>query len=208
MAMWLFTVTSLSTHAQDNDVVDGASIFGDMSARQIGPALMSGRVNDLEIHPNNHKIIYLGAGGGGVWKSNDAGATFNPIFDDNIQSIGTITLDPNDPDKTIYVGTGETWTRNSVSYGNGLYKSTDGGSNWNKIGLENSERIASILVNPKNSNEIYVAAMGALWGDNEERGVFKSIDGGQTWEKILYINQRTGCADLLMDPRNPGVLYI
>ena len=207
LAMWLFTVTSLSTHAQDNDVVDGASIFGDMSARQIGPALMSGRVNDLEIHPNNHKIIYLGAGGGGVWKSNDAGATFNPIFDDNIQSIGTITLDPNDPDKTIYVGTGETWTRNSVSYGNGIYKSTDGGSNWNKIGLENSERIASILVNPKNSNEIYVAAMGALWGDNEERGVFKSIDGGQTWEKILYINQRTGCADLLMDPRNPGVLY-
>ena len=199
--------TSLSSHAQEATVVDGSSVFGDLTARQIGPALMSGRVNDLEIHPTNNKIVYLGAGGGGVWKSNDGGATFIPIFDDYIQSIGTVTLDPNDPDKTIYVGTGETWTRNSVSYGNGLYKTIDGGSNWQKIGLENSERIASIIVNPENSNEIYVAAMGALWGDNEERGVFKSIDGGNTWEKVLYVNPRTGCADLLMDPRNPSVLY-
>jgi photosystem II stability/assembly factor-like uncharacterized protein len=206
-ALWLCMATSLYSHAQETTVVDGSSIFGDLTARQIGPALMSGRVNDLEIHPSNNKIIYLGAGGGGVWKSNDGGATFIPIFDDYIQSIGTITLDPNDPDKTIYVGTGETWTRNSVSYGNGLYKTTDGGSNWEKIGLENSERIASIVVNPENSNEIYVAAMGALWGDNEERGVFKSTDGGLTWEKVLYVNQRTGCADLLMDPRNPSVLY-
>ena len=206
-ALWLCMATSLYSYAQETTVVDGSSIFGDLSARQIGPALMSGRVNDLEIHPSNNKIVYLGAGGGGVWKSNDGGATFIPIFDDYIQSIGTITLDPNDPDKTIYVGTGETWTRNSVSYGNGLYKTTDGGSNWEKIGLENSERIASIVVNPENSNEIYVAAMGALWGDNEERGVFKSTDGGLTWEKVLYVNQRTGCADLLMDPRNPSVLY-
>ena len=206
-ALWLCMATSLYSYAQETTVVDGSSIFGDLSARQIGPALMSGRVNDLEIHPSNNKIVYLGAGGGGVWKSNDGGATFIPIFDDYIQSIGTITLDPNDPDKTIYVGTGETWTRNSVSYGNGLYKTTDGGSNWEKIGLENSERIASIVVNPDNSNEIYVAAMGALWGDNEERGVFKSTDGGLTWEKVLYVNQRTGCADLLMDPRNPSVLY-
>ena len=206
-ALWLCMATSLSAHAQETTVVDGSSVFGDLTARQIGPALMSGRVNDLEIHPMNNKIIYLGAGGGGVWKSNDGGATFIPIFDDYIQSIGTVTLDPNDPDKTIYVGTGETWTRNSVSYGNGLYKTTDGGSNWQKIGLENSERIASIVVNPENSNEIYVAAMGALWGDNEERGAFKSIDGGQTWEKVLYVNPRTGCADLLMDPRNPSVLY-
>ena len=206
-ALWLCMATSLYSYAQETTVVDGSSIFGDLSARQIGPALMSGRVNDLEIHPSNNKIVYLGAGGGGVWKSNDGGATFIPIFDDYIQSIGTITLDPNDPDKTIYVGTGETWTRNSVSYGNGLYKTTDGGSNWEKIGLENSERIASIVVNPDNSNEIYVAAMGALWGDNEERGVFKSTDGGLTWEKVLYVNQRTGCADLLMDPRNSSVLY-
>ena len=206
-ALWLCMATIIPAHTQEINVTDGSSIFGDLTARHIGPALMSGRVNDLEIHPSNNKIIYLGAGGGGVWKSNDGGATFLPIFDDYIQSIGTVTLDPNDPDKTIYVGTGETWTRNSVSYGNGLYKTTDGGSNWQKIGLENSERIASVVVNPENSNEIYVAAMGALWGDNEERGVFKSTDGGQTWEKVLYVNPRTGCADLLMDPRNPSVLY-
>jgi photosystem II stability/assembly factor-like uncharacterized protein len=206
-ALWLCMATIIPAHTQEINVTDGSSIFGDLTARHIGPALMSGRVNDLEIHPSNNKIIYLGAGGGGVWKSNDGGATFLPIFDDYIQSIGTVTLDPHDPDKTIYVGTGETWTRNSVSYGNGLYKTTDGGSNWQKIGLENSERIASIVVNPENSNEIYVAAMGALWGDNEERGVFKSTDGGQTWEKVLYVNPRTGCADLLMDPRNPSVLY-
>jgi hypothetical protein len=131
-AMWFCMATSLTAHAQETTVVDGSSVFGDLTARQIGPALMSGRVNDLEIHPSNNKIIYLGAGGGGVWKSNDGGATFIPIFDDYIQSIGTVTLDPNDPDKTIYVGTGETWTRNSVSYGNGLYKTTDGGSNWQK----------------------------------------------------------------------------
>ena len=205
--LWIFISIITMPYAQQNTVVDGSTIFGDLTARQIGPALMSGRVNDLEIHPSNHKIIYLGAAGGGVWKSNDGGATFNPIFDDYIQSIGTVKLDPNDPDKTIYVGTGETWTRNSVSYGNGLYKTTDGGSNWKKIGLENSERIAGIEINPKNSQEIYVAALGALWGDNEQRGVFKSSDGGETWEKILYINAKTGCADLLMDPRNPSVLY-
>jgi len=205
--LWIFISIITIPYAQQNTVVDGSTLFGDLTARQIGPALMSGRVNDLEIHPSNHKIIYLGAAGGGVWKSNDGGATFNPIFDDYIQSIGTVKLDPNDPDKTIYVGTGETWTRNSVSYGNGLYKTTDGGSNWKKIGLENSERIAGIVINPKNSQEIYVAALGALWGDNEQRGVFKSSDGGETWENILYINAKTGCADLLMDPRNPSVLY-
>lgn len=205
--LWMCASMSTISLAQNIEIKDGAAIFGDLTARQIGPALMSGRVNDLEIHPSNNKIIYLGAGGGGVWKSNDGGATFIPIFDDYIQSIGTVKLDPNDPDNTIYVGTGETWTRNSVSYGNGLYKTTDGGSNWKKIGLDQSERIAGIVINPDNSQEIYVAALGALWGDNDERGVFKSSDGGETWEKILYINSKTGCADLLMDPRNPSVLY-
>ncbi len=203
----VFLLFSAIVFAQSSKSKEGKSLFGDLTARQIGPALMSGRINDLEIHPTNNKILYLGAAGGGVWKSNDGGATFNPIFDEHIQSIGTVTLDPNDPDNTIYVGTGETWTRNSVSYGDGLYKSTDGGSNWNKIGLENSERIASIIVNPSNSQEVYVAALGALWGDNEERGVFKSNDGGQTWEKILYVNPKTGCADLIMDPNDPSILY-
>lgn len=193
-------------NAQDNKD-SGKELFGDITARHIGPALMSGRINDLELHPTNSRIVYLGSAGGGVWKSNDAGTTFKPIFDEYCQSIGAVTLDPNDPDNTIYVGTGETWTRNSVSVGDGLYKSVDGGANWNKIGLEKSERIANIIVNPKNSKEIYVAVLGALWGDSEERGVYKSSDGGLTWKNLLYLNAKTGCADLIMDPNNPNILY-
>ncbi|MEM9001060.1 MAG: hypothetical protein AAGB24_12420 [Bacteroidota bacterium] len=206
IAIGMFGHTS-SFAQQTLESIGGKELFGDLKARHIGPALMSGRINDMEIHPTNSRIIYAGTAGGGVWKSNDAGATFNPIFDDYCQSIGAVALDPNDPDKTIYVGTGETWTRNSVSVGDGLYKSVDGGSNWKKIGFEASERIANIIVNPKNSNEIYVGILGALWGDSEERGVYKSNDGGQTWEKLLYINEKTGCADLAMDPTNPNTLY-
>ena len=195
------------TQAQNLESIDGKALFGDISARQIGPALMSGRINDMENHPTNSRIIYAGTAGGGVWKSNDAGTTFNPIFDEYCQSIGAVTLDPNDPDNTIYVGTGETWPRNSVSVGDGLYKSVDGGSNWKKLGFEKSERIANVIVNPKNSNEVYAAILGALWGDSEERGVYKSTDAGATWEKMLYIDQKTGCADLAMDPTNPNILY-
>ena len=148
---------SLSLFSQQKKEIKLENYFGDLSARQIGPAVMSGRISDMENHPTDPMIIYAGSAGGGVWKSNDAGTTFYPIFDDHAQSIGAVELDPNDPDNTIYVGTGEPWPRNSVSIGDGLYKSNDGGNNWKKIGLENSERIANIIVNPENSNEIYVA---------------------------------------------------
>jgi photosystem II stability/assembly factor-like uncharacterized protein len=184
----------------------GKELFGSMEARQIGPALMSGRITDLEAHPTNNRIVYAGTAGGGVWKTNDGGATFSPIFDDYCQSIGTVAVDPKNP-QTVWVGTGETWTRNSVSVGDGLYKSTDGGSNWNKIGFENSDRIASIEINPNNTQEIYVGVLGALWGDSKERGVYKSNDGGKTWDNILYVDEKTGCADLMMDPNNPNILY-
>ncbi len=193
--------------AQTLESVDGKALFGDLTARHIGPALMSGRINDIELHPTNSRIVYAGSAGGGVWKSSNSGATFNPIFDEYCQSIGSVELDPNDPDNTIYVGTGETWPRNSVSVGDGLYKSTDGGVNWTKIGFEKSERIANVIVNPKNSQEIYVGVLGALWSDSDERGVYKSSDGGATWERLLYVDQKTGCADLTMDPSNPNVLY-
>ena len=198
---------SLSSFSQEKKEIKLENYFGDLNARQIGPAVMSGRISDMENHPTNPMIIYAGSAGGGVWKSNDAGTTFYPIFDDHIQSIGALELDPNDPDNTIYVGTGEPWPRNSVSIGDGLYKSTDGGNDWDQIGLENSERIAHIIVNPENSNEIYVAVLGALWSDNDERGVYKSIDGGKTWENILFLNNSTGCADLAMDPSDSNILY-
>ena len=198
---------SLSLFSQEKKEIKLENYFGDLSARQIGPAVMSGRISDMENHPTDPMILYAGSAGGGVWKSNDAGTTFYPIFDDHAQSIGAVELDPNDPDNTIYVGTGEPWPRNSVSIGDGLYKSKDGGNNWKRIGLENSERIANIIVNPENSNEIYVAVLGALWSDSNERGVYKSNDGGETWENILFLNNSTGCADLAMDPSNPKILY-
>ncbi len=197
-----------SIHLQAQEVVlKGKELFGDLEARQIGPALMSGRIIDLENHPTNNKIIYTGTAGGGVWKSSNGGASFNSVFDDHAQSIGVVKIDPNDPDNIVWVGTGEIWTRNSVSIGDGLYKSTDGGANWKKMGFENSERISSIQINPKNSNEIYVGVLGALWGDSEDRGVYKTTDGGKTWNKILYINNKTGANDIIMDPKDPNVLY-
>lgn len=182
-------------------------IFSGIRARQIGPALMSGRISDLEVHPSNSKIVYAGTAGGGVWQSSNGGVTFNPIFDKHNQSVGCVRLDPSQPDKVIWVGTGETWTRNSVSIGDGIYKSTDGGQNWQNMGLTQSERISDIVIHPKNSDVVYAGVLGRLWSDSEERGVYKSTDGGKTWDKILYVNAQAGCSELVMDPSNPDILY-
>ena len=187
--------------------LNGDQLFGDLRARQIGPALMSGRINDMEVHPTDSRTIYAGAAGGGVWRSKDGGATFSPIFDKHTQSIGTVTLDPNAPDSRIWVGTGETWTRNSVSYGDGIYLSTDGGNNWKNKGLEETERISAIEVHPSNSDVVYVAALGKLWSNSDQRGIFKTTDGGETWDRIFYINERTGAGDLVVDPTNPDIMY-
>ena len=201
---------TLQLSAQESNPASGLSgkeLFGDLQARHIGPALMSGRVTDLEPHPTDSKIFFVGTAGGGVWKSLDGGATVVSVFDDYPQSIGNIAVDPNDP-QVVWVGTGEIWTRNSTSAGFGLYKSTDGGVNWKEIpGFEESKRISSIEINPNNGDEIYVGVLGALWGDSEHRGVYKTTDGGESWEKIFYIDQGTGVSDLVMDPTNPSVLY-
>lgn len=198
---------SVSSAFSQDAVSKGKELFGDLRARHIGPALMSGRITDIELHPTNDRVIFAGTAGGGVWKSSNGGATFNPIFDDYCQSIGAVEIDPSNPDNVIWVGTGETWTRNSVSVGDGLYKTVDGGTNWKKVGFEKSERIAGIQVNPKNPNEIYVAVLGPLWSDSEERGLYKTTDGGATWNKILYVNQKTGCSDLTLDPKDPNIVY-
>lgn len=167
---------------------------------------MSGRVSDVVAASDDPKTLYVGAAGGGVWKSVNGGAVFFPVFDEHTQSIGKIAIDPQHTD-TVWVGTGEPWVRNSVSVGTGMYRSTNGGSTWQNMGLENTERIADVIIDPNNSNVLYVAALGHLWGPNEERGVFKTTDGGATWEKILYVDQNTGCADLTMDPNDPNLLY-
>ncbi|MCZ8355515.1 MAG: hypothetical protein O9340_12325 [Cyclobacteriaceae bacterium] len=201
-----FAFASWQAIAQDA-TTKGKELFGDMRARHIGPALMSGRVSDIELHPKNDRVVYIGAAGGGVWKSTNGGATFNPIFDEYCQSIGAVEVDPSNPDQVVWVGTGEPWTRNSVTIGDGIYKTNDGGSTWQKMGLEKSERIAGIQVNPQNPNEVYVAVLGALWSDSEDRGLYKTSDGGKTWNKILYIDKTTGCSDLIIDPSNPNVIY-
>ena len=194
------------TFAQQKDL-KGKQIFGSLTARQLGPTLTSGRLTDIAIQPNNNNVIYVGTAGGGVWKSQNAGVNFEPIFDKHNSSIGCIAIDPNQPDQVVWVGTGETWTRNSVSVGDGLYRSNDGGKNWKKIGFPDSERISSIQIDPKNSNIVYVAVLGHLWGDDDKKGVYKTIDGGKTWQKILAGKPDTGISDLVMDPNNHNVLY-
>ncbi len=180
--------------------------FGAIEARHIGPARMSGRITCIDGLNSDDRVIYIGTAAGGIWKSVNAGTTVKPVFDKYTQSIGTLTIDQDRPD-TVWAGTGETWVRNSVSVGDGIYRSVDGGDNWSHLGLEKTERIARILIHPGHPDTVFVAAMGQLWGPNPERGVYRTTDGGQSWEKILFIDENTGCADLAMDPGNPDILY-
>ena len=195
------------SYAQDPIVLSGDELFGSMKARQIGPALMSGRITDIVGHPTDSRIIYAGTAGGGIWKSSDGGSSFTSIFDKYAQSIGTIAIDPKNPDQVIWAGTGEIWTRNSTSVGDGLYITTDGGTNWKKVGFENSDRISSIQINPNNTDEVYVGVLGPLWGDSDERGVYKTSDGGETWERLLAGDLDTGCSELILDMHDPNILY-
>ena len=183
-----------------------SSFFGSMEARAIGPAVMSGRISAIDALNDDSRLLYVGAASGGLWKSTNGGTTFKDVFKKEVQTIGTVAIDQIHKD-TVWVGTGETWTRNSISIGNGVYKTTNGGDDWQHLGLEKTEHISKIIINPENSNEVYVAALGDVWAPNEERGVFKTADGGKTWEKILYINEGTGCADLAMHPANPKIIY-
>lgn len=183
-----------------------ASIFGEIKARNIGPATMSGRITCIDSPKGQPTVFYVGTAGGGVWKSEDGAVNFKSIFDDYTQSIGCLTVDPGNPD-TIWVGTGEINTRNSVSYGDGLYKSTNGGKSWSHLGFKDSERIAAIKVHPTNSDIVYVAVLGHLWSDSEERGLYKTEDGGKTWNRIQYVDDKTGCIDVDLDPQEPDTIY-
>ena len=186
--------------------LDSAALGG-LQARAIGPAVMSGRIAAIDgAWDGNTLALYVGAAGGGVWKSEDGGVNFESVFDDYPQSIGAIAVDRAHP-QTVWVGTGESWTRNSVSVGHGVYKSTDGGYTWQAVGLEDTERIARIQIHPSDPNTVWVCAPGHLWNDNEERGVFKTTDGGKTWKKVLYVDAKTGCGDLDVDPQDPDILY-
>ncbi len=182
------------------------AMFGDIEGRQIGPARMSGRISCIAAQNKNPNILWVGAAGGGVWKSINQGTTFKSVFDEYSQSIGTIAIDQNHPD-TVWVGTGEVWVRNSVSIGTGIYRTNNGGEKWEFMGLPKSERIGRILIDPSNPEIVYAAVPGALWGDSEDRGVYKTADGGKSWTKLLYVSPSTGCADMAMDPENPSLIY-
>ena len=183
------------------------STFGGLEARAIGPAIMSGRIAAIDAVAEDPLTIYAGAAGGGVWKSIDGGTTFEAVFDDHVQSIGAIAIDPSDKD-VVWVGTGETWTRNSTSLGDGVYRSADGGESWKRMGLEDSERIARIVIDPTDTDVVYVCATGHLWDANEERGLYKTTDGGESWAAVLQIDSDTGCSDVSLDPEDPQIVYV
>ncbi|MGA8026453.1 MAG: sialidase [Bryobacteraceae bacterium] len=199
----------ISAHLFGQEIkFDSDSISG-LGARNIGSAEMSGRVAALTaVRENGRLTVFIGAAGGGVWKSVNGGTTYKPVFDKQpVQSIGAIAIDPASP-KTVWVGTGESWTRNSVSIGDGIYKSTDGGENWTNMGLKDSERISKILIDPKDNNTVYACVPGKLWSDSEDRGVYKTTDGGKSWAKILKgANASTGCSAISMSSRDSKTLY-
>jgi photosystem II stability/assembly factor-like uncharacterized protein len=194
---------SAQTPTFDSDAISG------LGARNIGAGVISGRVATITaVRENGRLTVFVGAAAGGVWKSVNNGVTFKAVFDKQpVQSIGALAIDPSNP-KTIWAGTGEAWTRNSVSIGDGIYRSTDGGENWTNMGLKNSERIARILIHPKEPNTVYACVPGKLWSDSDDRGLYKTADGGKTWNKILAGgNASTGCASISMSSRDPNTIY-
>ncbi len=183
-----------------------ASLFSGLKFRNLTPAKTSGRVVDVAIHPTNQSIRFVAVASGGVWKTTNAGTTWTPVFDnEGSYSIGTVEIDMNNPN-VVWVGTGENNSQRSVSKGDGLYKSTDGGNTWTNMGLKTSEHIGKIAIHPTNSNIIYVASQGSVWKAGGERGLYKTIDGGNTWKRVLHISEDTGISDVTVDPRNPDVL--
>lgn len=178
-----------------------------LDLRNIGPVNMSGRVADVEAVPGDPRLLYVGSASGGIWKTVNGGVTFEPIFDDQpIQSIGDMALAPSNPE-VIYVGTGEGNPRNSVSFGQGVYKTTDGGASWSFLGLKETRYVTRIAVHPQDPDIAWVGALGSIFGPNEERGVFKTVDGGKTWDKVLFVDAEHGVADLDVDPKNPNVIF-
>ena len=186
---------------------DPADLWAGLELRPIGPALTSGRVVDIAVSPADRSTWFVAVASGGVWKTANAGTTFEPVFDgEGSYSIGCVTIDPKDP-LTVWVGSGENNGQRSVSYGDGVYKSVDGGKTWKNMGLKSSEHIGRILFDPRDSSTVYVAAQGPLWNPGGDRGLYKTTDGGATWKAVLTVSENTGVTDVALDPRNPNVLY-
>jgi len=208
----LFFFGSYTSPVQDSKEKDATDPLADVSLgalkfRSIGPAMTSGRISDFAVHPKKRSEFYVATASGGVWKTVNCGTTFEPIFDSQgSYSIGCVTLDPNNPN-AVWVGTGENNNQRSVAYGDGVYKSEDGGRSWKNMGLKASEHIGMIAIDPRDSDVVYVAAYGPLWSAGGDRGLYKSINGGENWEAVLTISEHTGVNEVHFDPRDPDVLY-
>jgi len=197
---------SQSSRLNESDTLK-SSTFGGLKFRSIGPAVISGRVIDFAVQPKNHAHYYVGVASGGVWKTTNSGTTWTPIFDNHgSYSIGCVAINPSNPHE-VWVGTGEANSQRSVAYGDGVYKSDDDGKSFRNVGLKNSEHIGAIVFDPRNPYTVYVAALGPLWSAGGDRGLFKTTDGGTTWNKILSVSENTGVHEVVLDPRNPDVLY-
>lgn len=207
LAVTLLASAALATTAAAADEVKiDSETFEGLRARNLGPGTMSGRISALDGVAGSRVHLWVGTAGGGVWVSKDGGLTFKPVFDKHTMSIGAVKVDPRFPDR-VWVGTGESWTRNSVGSGDGLYRTTDGGTTWTRLGLEKTERIGRIALDPQRPDTAYVAAVGKLFGPGPDRGLYRTRDGGRTWEKVLYVDENTGCADVAVDPTDGRVVY-
>ncbi len=207
----LFSITSvINAEGKDKKKEKGpwaTSNFSGLSFRSIGPAFTSGRIADFAVNPKNHSEYYVAAASGHLWKTTNAGTTFKPVFDHHgAYSIGIVTMDPNNHN-VVWTGTGERNSQRALGYGNGVYKSVDGGSSWKNMGLKISRQIGSIVIDPRNSNVVFVGALGSVWGPGGDRGIFKTVDGGKTWKNVLKISENTGVRDVIFDPRNPDIMY-
>ncbi len=210
--MIVFLAISILSFPQDekpdkNKDPMNSSTFSGLKFRNIGPAFSSGRIADFAVNPKNHNEYYVATASGNIWKTNNSGTTFKPIFDKyGAYSIGCITIDPNNP-YVVWTGTGENNHQRALGYGNGVYKSTDAGSTWKNMGLKDSRQIGGIVIDPRNSEIVFVATEGSAWGPGGDRGLYKTIDGGKTWKKVLNISENTGVNNITYDPRNPDVMY-
>src|SRR3954471_1513432 len=206
-AALLFLAHARTLASQADSTKLNSGVVSGLKARSIGPALTSGRVADIAVDPSNRKVWYVGAAAGGVWKTTNGGTSFTPIFDGQGSfTICSVTIDPKNTN-VVWVGTGENNVQRVVAYGDGVYKSIDGGRSWTNSGLKESEHIGRIIIDPRNSDVVYVAAQGPLWKKGGDRGVYKTTDGEKTWSKILSgENEWTGVNDVQLDPRNPDLL--
>src|SRR5438067_3758337 len=196
----LFLVAAGAMGADINETFKGIKF------REIGPAVMGGRIDDFAVVDSNPDIIYVGTASGGIFKTTNGGITWEPLFDDQpVSTIGDIAIAPSDP-SIVWVGSGEANNRQSSSWGNGVYKSTDAGKTWTHMGLDKTMHIGRIVIHPTDPNVVYVAAGGNLWGPSKDRGVYKTTDGGKSWTNALFVNEDTGISDIAMDPTSPGTL--